>query len=79
MALPVVASRVTGCVDAVEDGRTGTLVPPRAPAPLAAALSAYVADRELRRRHGAAARERAHRFERRLVWEALAQVYEELS
>src|SRR5688572_32404276 len=26
---PVVATRVTGCVDAVVDGETGTLVPPR--------------------------------------------------
>ena len=38
MALPVIASRVVGCVDAVVDGVTGTLVPPRDPRALAAAI-----------------------------------------
>jgi glycosyltransferase involved in cell wall biosynthesis len=58
MELPVVATAVGGCVDAVLDGITGTLVPPRDPAALAAALRRYLADPALRSRHGAAGRRR---------------------
>ena len=57
--LPVVATRATGCVDAVVDGVTGTLVPVDDPAALADAIAAYVREPDLRRRHGAAGRERA--------------------
>jgi glycosyltransferase involved in cell wall biosynthesis len=56
---PVVASAVGGLVDLVVDGETGLLVPPRDPAALRAALHRLLADRELRRSLGAAARERA--------------------
>lgn len=76
MALPVVATRVPGCVDAVVDGVTGRLVPPRAPAALTAALAAYVDDPALRARDGAAARERVLReFEQRRLWVALLDEY----
>jgi lipopolysaccharide/colanic/teichoic acid biosynthesis glycosyltransferase/glycosyltransferase involved in cell wall biosynthesis len=61
MERPVVASSVTGCVDAVVDGETGTLVPPRDPHALALALGAYLRDPALRRRHGRAARARVLR------------------
>jgi len=61
MHVPVVASRVTGCVDAVEDGITGTLVPPRDPSALASALGAYLRDPALRVKHGEAGRDRAVR------------------
>ena len=54
---PVVASAVGGLVDAVEDGVTGLLVPPRDPAALRAALERLLGDAELRARLGAAARE----------------------
>ena len=53
----VVASRVGGLIDLVEDGRTGLLVPPRDPAALRAALERLLADSELRARLGASARE----------------------
>jgi glycosyltransferase involved in cell wall biosynthesis len=76
MALPVVATRVPGCVDAVVDGVTGRLVPPRDPAALAAALRAYLGDPALRARHGAAARARAlAEFEQRRIWAALHREY----
>jgi len=63
---PVVASAVGGLVDAVEDGVTGLLVPPRDPSALRAALERLLADEDLRRRLGTAARERAGE---RLSWE----------
>ena len=53
---PVVATAVGGLVDAVEDGVTGLLVPPRDPAALRAALERLLADEGLRRRLGVAAR-----------------------
>ena len=77
MGLPVIATRITGCVDAVVDGRTGVLVPPGDPAALAAAIGAYLDSRALRARHGAAARERLLRhFSPGVVWSATYQEYQ---
>ena len=56
---PVVASAVGGLRDLVVDGETGLLVPPRDPAALRAALERLLGDAELRRRLGAAGRDRA--------------------
>ena len=76
MRLPVVATRVPGCVDAVVDGVTGTLVPARDAASLTAALRAYLVDPELRRRHGDAARARVVRdFDQERIWSALHLEY----
>jgi glycosyltransferase involved in cell wall biosynthesis len=76
MRLPVVATAVPGCVDAVIDGETGTLVPSRDVPALAAALRAYLVDPALRRRHGEAARARVLReFARERVWAALRDDY----
>jgi len=76
MEVPVVATRIPGCVDAVQDGVTGTLVPPRDPESLAAAIRAYLKAPELRRRHGQAGRERVLReFRQEAIWEALFQEY----
>ncbi|HYL05477.1 MAG TPA: glycosyltransferase family 4 protein [Thermoanaerobaculia bacterium] len=57
-AVPVVASRVSGIPEVVEDGRTGWLVQPEDPARLAAALAAALDDPAEARRRGAAGRER---------------------
>ncbi len=56
---PVVASAVGGLRDLVVDGETGLTVPPGDVGALRAALERLLADGELRRRLGAAARERA--------------------
>jgi glycosyltransferase involved in cell wall biosynthesis len=56
---PVVATAVGGLPDAVEDGVTGVLVPPRDVAVLRRAIEELLQDRELRRRLGSDARERA--------------------
>lgn len=76
MEVPVVATRVTGCVDAVQDGVTGTLVPPRQPEVLQRAISRYLNDPQLRKRHGKAGRKRALRdFRPQDIWEALYEEY----
>jgi colanic acid/amylovoran biosynthesis glycosyltransferase len=54
---PVVASAVGGLLDLVIDGETGLLVQPGDPAALRAAINRLLAERELRRRLGTAARE----------------------
>ena len=60
---PVVATAVGGLTDAVEDGVTGLLVPPRDAARLRAAIERLLADPGLRRRRGQAARDMAsHEF-----------------
>ena len=79
MGLPVVATQVVGCVDAVVDGETGTLVPPRDAATLAVAMARYLRDPELGRRHGTAGRARVLRdFPQEPIWEALAAEYRRL-
>jgi glycosyltransferase involved in cell wall biosynthesis len=59
--LPLVATAVAGIPDIVVDGVTGIIVPQRDPAALAAAIGRLLADPELRRRLGRAARELAER------------------
>jgi glycosyltransferase involved in cell wall biosynthesis len=76
MELPVVATRVAGCVDAVVDGVTGTLVPAADSNRLRDATLAYLADPALRRRHGAAARQRVvDEFDQERLWAALESLY----
>lgn len=76
LEIPVVATRVTGCVDAVADGVTGTLVPPRDVTALTAAIAAYLEDPALRSRHGRAGRARvASAFGQQALWARLHREY----
>jgi glycosyltransferase involved in cell wall biosynthesis len=76
MELPVVATRVPGCVDAVRDEETGILVPPRDPEALESALRRYLDEPALRRRHGQAARARVLRdFRQEVIWKAVHDEY----
>ncbi|MBI4227370.1 MAG: glycosyltransferase, partial [Candidatus Omnitrophica bacterium] len=80
MGRPVVASRVGGIPDVVDDGVTGVLVPPRDPGALARALQRLVDDPEAARAMGRAGRAR---YERQFTMERVAreveQVYEEVA
>lgn len=74
--VPTVASRVTGCVDAIVDGETGRLVPPRDPEALSQVLLEWAADREIVRELGRCARERAaEQFDRQDVWRRTERYY----
>jgi glycosyltransferase involved in cell wall biosynthesis len=53
--LPVVATRVAGIPEVVQDGVTGLLVPPAEVPALGAALARLVSDPQLRQTFGAAA------------------------
>jgi len=58
MGLPVVTTTVDGCPEAVVDGLSGMLVPPRDSPSLTRALKVLISDAEMRKRMGKAARER---------------------
>jgi sugar transferase (PEP-CTERM/EpsH1 system associated) len=57
--LPIVATRVGGNPELVEDGASGTLVPRRDVQALASGMARYLNDEGLRRLHGQEARRRA--------------------
>ena len=79
MAMPVVATRVPGCVDAVVEGVTGTLVPVENTWSLADAIRSYLTEPEPCRRHGDAARARVLKdFCPEAIWQALYEEYERL-
>lgn len=59
---PIVATRVGGIPEVVDDGVTGILVQPRSPTELAEAVNSLLADRELRDAMGRAGRDRVLRF-----------------
>ncbi len=74
--LPVVATRVAGHVDAVEDGVTGLLAPADDSAALAAAIGALLADPARRATMGAAGRRRVEdRFSAARMAAELAALY----
>jgi glycosyltransferase involved in cell wall biosynthesis len=79
MALPIVTTDAPGCREVVEPGRSGFLVPIGDADGLARALGRLAEDAELRRRLGAAARERAvARFDLAVVAERTRELYREL-
>lgn len=79
MRLPVVATRIPGNVDAIVDGVTGTLVPPRDARALAGAIKRYLASEALRSEHGSAARSRVLReFRPEGLWSATYDEYVQL-
>jgi phosphatidyl-myo-inositol dimannoside synthase len=67
---PVIASRIGGIPDIVEDGVSGLLVPPGDATALAAALRQLLADPALARRLGEAGRMRAREW---FSWEAIVE------
>jgi glycosyltransferase involved in cell wall biosynthesis len=73
VGVPVVATAVGGVRDAVADGETGYVVPPRDVDALAAALRRLADDAEKRRRYGREGRRRAMQHYRRT--EVLETIY----
>jgi len=69
-ALPLVGTNVGGIPTIIEDRATGLLVPPREPQAMAEALSLLIADVDLRRRMGAAARAKV---EREFTWPVIVR------
>lgn len=77
--LPVIATQVVGCLDAVVHGETGALIPPQDAQALAEALAAYLEDPALARAHGRAGRDRVRtEFRRERIWASLLGEYRRL-
>jgi glycosyltransferase involved in cell wall biosynthesis len=74
-ARPVVATAVSGCLDVIEDGENGVLVPPKSPDDIAEAVSELLADPDRRHELGRAARETVLD---RYTWETVGSDYEAL-
>jgi glycosyltransferase involved in cell wall biosynthesis len=68
---PVIATRVGGVPEIVEDGVNGLLVPPNEPESLAGAISRFFADADLRARLSAAAAPSVRRFAPEAVLDTL--------
>ena len=78
-SLPIVATRMPGCTDIVRDGWSGSLVPPRDPAALAAAILAMLADPPAATKMGCRAAELVRQeFTLDLVTAGYAALYAEL-
>lgn len=78
--LPVVATRVGGTPEAVVDGRTGVLLPPREPEQLAGAMLRIFDDPALSIDMGRAGRERAeHWFDARRMVSQYESLYTEVA
>jgi glycosyltransferase involved in cell wall biosynthesis len=76
LGLPVVATRVGGVPELVEDGVSGILVPPKEPRLLAEALSALIDSADLRDRMGRHGYRRSLQFRKR-TWAHVAAEYNE--
>lgn len=76
MEVPAVASDIPGCRDAVVSRQTGVLVPVHDVEGLRSAVTHYLSDLTLRRRHGQAARAYlVENFSQPQVWQALSTYY----
>jgi glycosyltransferase involved in cell wall biosynthesis len=79
LGVPVAAYDATGTRDAIETGRTGTLVPLGDHRGLASALTRYLTDPVLAIEHTQAARRRVEdHFDCREVWQRILREYERL-
>ncbi|MEC7520537.1 MAG: glycosyltransferase family 4 protein [Myxococcota bacterium] len=77
MELPVVTTDAIGAVDSVVHDATGLIAPTGSAAGLADAITRYLRDPDLRRRHGRAGRERAERdFQPERIWSGILEIYQ---
>ena len=79
MKVPVVATDVDGCPEAVEDGLTGIVVPPKNSRALSEAIEELINNSEKRYAMGQAGRKRVlEKFQPEIIWQALFKTYIEL-
>ncbi|WP_445636758.1 Glycosyl transferase family 1 [Nostoc sp. DSM 114161] len=79
MNLPVVATDIRGCREAVIHGKTGLIVPPKNSEKLAEALGILLSNYQLRQNYGQAARKRVEAdYDEELVFKRLNKYYQEL-
>ena len=77
---PIVSTNVNGIPEAVEEGRTGFLVPPHAPDALARAVTTLLDQPELRKEMGIQGRRRVEQyFSREAYTSGIIRIYHELT
>ena len=77
--LPVVATDIRGCREAVVHEKTGFIVPPQDNDKLAEALGKLLASSQLRQAYGEVGRQRVvEEYDERTVFQRLANCYQEL-
>ncbi len=77
MGLPIVATKVTGCKDAVNEGFNGILVPDRKHNDLVEAMKSIMSDDEQRNIFGQNSITWSKNFEPHIIWEGYVRLYEE--
>jgi glycosyltransferase involved in cell wall biosynthesis len=78
LSRPVVASAVGGIPEMIDDGRTGLLVPPRDPDPLAAAITLLLTDQAFAEKIGRAGHDLVHeRFCVEQMVRSVESIYDE--
>ena len=76
MELPVVATKIPGCIDSVVNGVTGTLVEVKDSVDLASALINYCENQKLRIEHGLNGRKRVlSDYQPEAIWELMVDEY----
>jgi len=79
MGLPVIATGIRGCLDAVVHGKTGVLIPPRRSYELEQAMRAFLNDRRMPERLSEGGRKFVmENFQPKPIWKELANEYREL-
>lgn len=79
MSLPVVATNIRGCREAVIHGQTGLIVAPKDSEKLTEALGTLLKDPDRRQVYGAASRQRIEgEYDERFVFQRLTEFYREL-
>lgn len=76
---PVIASRVDGLIDVIEDGKQGCLVPPNEPARLSRSLIELLRNKELRASMGREGRAHASRFRPAAIYPAWVELVESMA
>jgi len=74
--IPVIATKVSGCMDAVKDGFNGTLIEPKDDVALAETMLLYLNNREIRDVHGKQGKVWVQNFRQELVWNEMHKFYE---
>jgi len=78
MGRPIIASRIGGLIDIVDDGQTGLLVPPGDPQALREAIQGLLDDPERRECMMMVARQRVVEFQAKSVVPRIEQIYREV-
>ncbi|MDL5057056.1 glycosyltransferase family 4 protein [Geitlerinema calcuttense] len=79
MGLPIVATDIRGCREAVASGENGFIVPPKDSEALANALAELLANRDLRQTFGAKSRQRVEaEYDEHFVFQRLVEAYQDL-